>query len=75
MPSPTSVVLVKATSGVGTLDAAHFSLKVSLYLTAFATKDYFAKQRNRRGHRLKHILVTYCGEIVMEHTKRALWRR
>jgi hypothetical protein len=50
MPSPTSVVLVRAASGVGALDAARFLLKVSLYLTAFATEGYFFKRRNQRGH-------------------------
>ena len=33
---------------------------------AFATKGYFAKQRNRRGRQLGRVLATHYGEIVVD---------
>src|SRR5712692_7314779 len=33
---------------------------------AFATKGYFAKQRNRRGRQLGRVLATHSGEIVVD---------
>ncbi len=33
---------------------------------AFATKGYFAKQRNRRGRQLGRVLATRYGEIVVD---------
>ena len=33
---------------------------------AFATKGYFAKQRNRRGRQLGRVLATLYGEIVVD---------
>ncbi len=34
---------------------------------AFATKGYFAKQRNRRGRQLGRVLATHYQELVVEH--------
>jgi hypothetical protein len=34
---------------------------------AFATKGYFAKQRNRRGRQLGRVLATCYHELVVEH--------
>jgi hypothetical protein len=34
---------------------------------AFATKGYFAKQRNRRGRQLGRVLATHYHELVTEH--------
>ena len=34
---------------------------------AFATKGYFAKQRNRRGRQLGRVLATHYHEVVVEH--------
>ena len=34
---------------------------------AFATKGYFAKQRNRRGRQLGRVLTTHYHELVGEH--------
>ncbi len=34
---------------------------------AFATKGYFAKQRNRRGRQLGRVLATRSREIVVDH--------
>jgi hypothetical protein len=34
---------------------------------AFATKGYFAKQRNRRGRQLGRVLATHYQEVVVEH--------
>jgi hypothetical protein len=34
---------------------------------AFATKGYFAKQRNRRGRQLGRVLATRYHELVVEH--------
>ncbi|MDQ5851971.1 MAG: transposase, partial [Chloroflexota bacterium] len=34
---------------------------------AFATKGYFAKQRNRRGRQLGRVLATHSHEVVVEH--------
>jgi hypothetical protein len=34
---------------------------------AFATKGYFAKQRNRRGRQLGRVLATRYQELVVEH--------
>lgn len=34
---------------------------------AFATKGYFAKQRNRRGRQLGRVLATRYHEVVVEH--------
>jgi len=34
---------------------------------AFATKGYFAKQRNRRGRQLGRVLATQYQEVVVEH--------
>ncbi len=34
---------------------------------AFATKGYFAKQRNRRGRQLGRVLATQYQELVVEH--------
>ncbi len=34
---------------------------------AFATKGYFAKQRNRRGRQLGRVLATTYHELVVEH--------
>src|SRR5918997_794831 len=34
---------------------------------AFATKGYFAKQRNRRGRQLGRVLATHYHELVVEH--------
>jgi len=34
---------------------------------AFATKGYFAKQRNRRGRQLGRVLASHYGEIVVDH--------
>ena len=34
---------------------------------AFATKGYFAKQRNRRGRQLGRVLATSYQELVVEH--------
>src|SRR5258706_12195553 len=33
---------------------------------AFATKGYFAKQRNRRGRQLGRVLASHYGEIVVD---------
>src|SRR5439155_7337441 len=33
---------------------------------AFATKGYFAKQRNRRGRQLRRVLASHYGEIMVE---------
>src|SRR5438309_8918470 len=33
---------------------------------AFATKGYFAKQRNRRGRQLGRVLATRYGDIVVD---------
>jgi hypothetical protein len=33
---------------------------------AFATKGYFAKQRNRRGRQLGRVLATHYGDIVVD---------
>jgi len=33
---------------------------------AFATKGYFAKQRNRRGRQLGRVLASHSGEIVVD---------
>src|SRR5438105_11578105 len=33
---------------------------------AFATKGYFAKQRNRRGRQLGRVLATRYGEVVVD---------
>ncbi len=33
---------------------------------AFATKGYFAKQRNRRGRQLGRVLASHYGEVVVD---------
>ena len=33
---------------------------------AFATKGYFAKQRNRRGRQLGRVLASHYAEIVVD---------
>jgi len=33
---------------------------------AFATKGYFAKQRNRRGRQIGRVLASYYGEVVVD---------
>lgn len=41
--------------------------------TAFATKGYFAKQRNRRGRQVNRLLASGYDKVVVEMKERAGW--